>query len=132
MKLMAIVFILGLSSGCGLFGGGANGPSMVAPPPQKVGDGDLKTIVNATPAELNNKNYNATGNKSASSASAVTRNQPRIQEGRSAGGTVSEIKVNNKGDIPDYYIYPSQQEQNSVVNTRPDMNVSTPNWQINW
>lgn len=58
--------------------------------------------------------------------------KPRIQETRGVGGVVSEIKIINKGPIPSYYIYPSQQEQDSVVNNRPDMDISTPNWQIKW
>ena len=51
---------------------------------------------------------------------------PRIQEKREIGGNVSEIKVNNGGIIPNYYIYPPQQ------NSNPENKVSTANWQIRW
>lgn len=125
--------VLALLNGCSLFGSGASADEApIVSPPKKVGSNDLTTVVNITPAELNSKNHNVptTSKKAVSSSSVVS--EPRIQEERKNGGVVSEIKVNNKGDVPDYYIYPSQQQQDSVVNNRPDMNVSTPNWQINW
>jgi len=58
-------------------------------------------------------------------------NVPRIQEERDPnGGTVEEIKVNNK-NLPSYYVYPAQQQNYNIYQV-PDRSIATPNWQINW
>jgi len=54
----------------------------------------------------------------------------RIEETRSYGGSVSAIKVNNRGKIPDYYLLPNQQPDPSVNNRQ--LNITTPTWQLNW
>jgi len=62
---------------------------------------------------------------------AYTNTYPQqIQEERS-NGTVTEIKVDNGGDLPDYYMYPSQQN-NLDNNNNSDSNITTPSWQISW
>jgi hypothetical protein len=53
-----------------------------------------------------------------------------IEEGRNNGGIVTQIKVNNRGDIPDYYIYPTQQYNLNINN--PQRNMVPPTWQLNW
>ena len=58
-------------------------------------------------------------------------NQQRIEEDRGLGGSVSQIKVDNKGKIPSYYIYPPLQ-QDLNLNSAPNKSVATPSWQINW
>lgn len=60
------------------------------------------------------------------------RYQPfsKIQEIRGNGGSVSEIRINNRGDIPNYYIYPNQQPDLNINNQQ--RNISTPTWQLNW
>ena len=60
----------------------------------------------------------------------VITNTSRIEEDR-VNGKVTEIKVRNRGNMPDYYIYPSPQ-QDMNINNQPDRNMSTPTWQIRW
>lgn len=54
----------------------------------------------------------------------------RVEEQKSSGGVVTEIKVNNRGDVPDYYLYPNQRQDLNINN--PQKGISTPTWQFNW
>jgi len=54
----------------------------------------------------------------------------RIQEDRGNGGTVTQIKVDNK-QFPDYYIN-QPLDQNLNTNSSPNKDVTTPSWKINW
>lgn len=56
----------------------------------------------------------------------------KFEEKRSNGGTVTEIKVNNRSDLPSYYLYPEQpQNQNLNINNQ-QRNISAPTWQLKW
>jgi hypothetical protein len=54
----------------------------------------------------------------------------RAEETRGYGGNVSVIKINNRGRIPDYYIFPNQQPDSNVNNKQ--LNISAPTWQLHW
>ena len=110
--------------GCNVFGPskGSNDTAKPVPlPPNQITKEteNLKTSSHPIVIEKNNYPENPPSEK-----------KPRIQEERSIGGTVKQIKVNNK-NLPDYYIYPSPQ-QNFDNNTPPNKNITTPSWQINW
>ena len=108
--------------GCSMFNGGTDYPT-VPLPPQKTNASDA-----VMPANL--KQGNAS-HPISSSAPTGNTNRRTIQEDRS-NGQVTQIKVDNgNNDIPDYYMYPSQQ-QNLNTNSTPDKNLSTPSWQISW
>lgn len=54
----------------------------------------------------------------------------KIEETRTNGGSITEIKVNNKDALPSYYIYPRQQPELYINNQQ--RNISTPTWQLSW
>ena len=117
--LLTTGFIL---TSCSLFGSTPNNNYPTIPlPPQKIAASDAVAAVIDT-----KKKESATQAVPA----PVYDNQRTIQEDRS-NGTVTQIKVDNGDDIPDYYMYPSQQ-QNLNTNSTPDKNLSTPSWQISW
>jgi len=113
-------------SGCALFetNDDFNIPT-IEQPPQSF---DAKSTKNAARIPINTK-INASSPTSKNDQAAQSNNTPRVQEDRDLGGSVDQIKVNNK-NLPSYYIYPTQQNWN--VNRIPDRSISTPNWQINW
>jgi hypothetical protein len=53
-----------------------------------------------------------------------------IKEQRMNGGFVTQIKIDNRGKIPDYYIYPTGQQNLNINN--PQRNMATPTWQLSW
>lgn len=110
-----------LIASCGVFGN--NNIPTIPLPPQKTNASDAAKVNNAKPKTNASQTVQQMGGS--------TTPPPRIQEDRSTGGTVDQIKVNNPGDIPDYYIYPSQ-GQNLNINNQPDKNLATPSWQISW
>ncbi len=54
----------------------------------------------------------------------------KVEEVRGAGGSVSELKINNRGELPSYYIYPTPQPDLNINNQQ--RNISSPTWQISW
>ncbi len=121
-----ILYLLIITSslyGCGIFGPskGSNDTTKPIPlPPIKINNDNMATRVNESQLDIE---------KPAKSENTV-KAKPRIQEERSLGGTVEQIKVNNK-HLPDYYVYPST-EQNLNNNNQPNKDITTPSWQINW
>jgi hypothetical protein len=112
-------------TGCSLFGSNNNNYPTIPLPPQKISESDTAIAVNPV------GNKSSASHPLASSPMPEARtNQRTIQEERS-NGAVTQIKVDNGNDIPDYYMYPSQQ-QNLNTNSTPDKNLSTPSWQISW
>ena len=97
-------------------------PADIPPPPQ-----NLSKVESATPQI--NKNYPRSLQHFESQGSDY---QPfsKVNEIRSNGGGVSEIKINNRGDLPSYYLYPNQQPEQNINNQQ--RNISTPTWQLNW
>ena len=124
-----LLFLTGIITlvGCSIFSGNNNYPTIPLPP-QKTNASDAATPVIPNPAQTKN-------NASKPQASAIGSNVPTshtkvIKEERS-NGQVTQIKVENGNALPDYYMYPSQQ-QNLNTNSTPDKNLSTPSWQISW
>lgn len=110
-------------AGCSLFNGSNSYPTIPLPP-QKTNASDA--VMPANPGRIKGNASNAI----ASAPQADTNTHRIIQEDRS-NGQVTQIKVDNGNDVPDYYIYPSQQ-QNLNTNSTPDKNLATPSWQISW
>ena len=54
----------------------------------------------------------------------------KVEEIRGAGGGISELKINNRGELPSYYIYPTSQPDLNINNQQ--RNISSPTWQISW
>ena len=80
----------------------------------------------ASPASSSN-----TSNVESATRPESESSQRHIEEDRSIGGTITQIKVENKGNLPNYYINPSLQ-QDLNLNSAPNKSVATPSWQINW
>lgn len=122
-KYICILTSSFILTSCSLFGNtpSNNYPTIPLPPPKKTAASD-------TAASVIDTKKNASTPQATITPTYV--NQRTIQEDRS-NGTVTQIKVNNGNDIPDYYMYPSQQ-QNLNTNSTPDKNLSTPSWQISW
>lgn len=119
-------------SGCSLFGSNNNYPTTnddytttIPLPPQKLNASNAAAPVN--PGHI--KTTPASAPKSNTQAHHTNSYPQQIQEERS-NGTVTEIKVNNGNDLPNYYMYPSQQNTSSKNNS--DSNITTPTWQISW
>lgn len=77
-------------------------------------------------------NCSILNNKSQQPNQSTTRKVGRIQEKRSYGGEVQEIKVDNSSHkLPSYYVTPP-----ANVDFTPDnqtgQNVATPTWQLKW
>lgn len=108
--------------GCSMFTGNNSYPTIPLPP-QKINASDAVMPANQ------GKKITASHPLSSEPLGGNT-NHRTIQEERS-NGQVTQIKVDNGNDIPDYYMYPSQQ-QNLNTNSTPDKNLSTPSWQISW
>jgi hypothetical protein len=129
-KLMNLCLASLALTGCSLFGYNESPTIPTIPlPPQRLNASDVGAIPNTK------VNASAPG-KGVMPASGGQQpsdgNEPRIQEQRSSGGTVSEIKVNNRGNIPDYYIYPGSPNPTSPNPGNSNQNIATPTWQINW
>ncbi|MBP9743408.1 MAG: DUF2782 domain-containing protein [Burkholderiales bacterium] len=109
-------------TGCSIFKPN-NDYSTIPLPPQKTSESDA-----VMPQTVDSKK---TASQALNSSPALNNNRQTISETR-ANGEVTQIKVDN-GDnyLPDYYMYPSQQ-QDLNTNSAPDKNLSTPSWQINW
>lgn len=122
--VLLISLCLGLS-GCGIFGydSGSDGAKIIPVPPEKVGTSNTITVPQPTKTD-------ASGSKKQTKkiSATVPPTTTRIQE-RRANGVVTEIKVKNRGNIPDYYIYP---EAPQPTNDNMPNKVSPPTWQINW
>lgn len=124
-KIPLIILSFTLITSCAWFGNDTLSSSqaqyMIPAPPQKMSSSDVAKIEN----QLGEIESNAKTNKPTAPADSVS--SQRIQEDRNSGA-VTEIKVQNRGNLPDYYIYPSKQQNLNINN----QNVSTPTWQINW
>ncbi len=106
-----------------MFNGNNDYPT-VPLPPQKMNASD--GVMPANPGQIRD----VTASHPLASTPTPNSNQRTIDEDRS-NGQVTQIKVDNGNDIPDYYMYPSQQQQLNT-NSTPDKNLSTPSWQISW
>lgn len=98
-------------------------PNMVVKNPVNINESSSIPVANKKPkSSITTK----------STARQNNRYEPltTIEEGRNNGGIVTQIKVNNRGDIPDYYIYPTQQHNLNINN--PQRNMAPPTWQLNW
>lgn len=109
-------------AGCSIFKTNSDYPTIPLPP-QKTNESDA-----VMPQTSNTKQI---ASQALNSSSTINSNRQTISETR-ANGEVTQIKVDNgNNDLPDYYMYPSQQ-QDLNTNSAPDKNLSTPSWQINW
>ena len=132
IKYLLLPFGYTLLAGCSFFGGnnnhyaadGSGGYETIPLPPQKINSSAVTTPAN--PVRI--KTMPASAPKNHASGAYVNSYPQRIQEDR-ANGTVTEIKVDTGKDLPDYYMYPSQQNPR---NNNSDANISTPSWQISW
>ncbi|MFN8770972.1 MAG: hypothetical protein ACK5Z5_00510 [Neisseriaceae bacterium] len=100
----------------------------IAKPPQSFEA--LKKIKTAQPVR-NKTSYNLIKAES----QAMYRNESdgifkKFEERKIYGGTVTEIKINNRGNLPSYYLYPNQPQNQNINNQQ--LNISTPTWQISW
>lgn len=123
-RFLFIGLCLGLS-GCGIFGydGGGDGAKAIPVPPEKVDTSNTINVPQPIKADAS-----GTKKQAKQISATVPRPTTRIQEQRN-NGVVTEIKVNNRGNIPDYYIYP---EAPRPSNDNMPNKVSPPTWQINW
>lgn len=121
--LLFAICILPLSA-CGIFGSSNNNSATnnIQRPPQKVSAAD------AAAPNMNQIQPVQNSAKGKVQASNVQKTS-RIQEQRDSGGSVTQVKVTNSHDIPDYYIYPNKQP---IDSNAPSSVVMPPSWQINW
>lgn len=122
---------IALVTGCSLFGTNSNDSHIrtIPEPPQKISDNDAKQV--AANRNVGNSRRSESIVNELEEEKEKEENVPRIQEERDPnGGTVEEIKVNNK-NLPSYYVYPAQQQNYNIYQV-PDRSIATPNWQINW
>ncbi len=117
-KFSLIISIFATLNSCSLFGTSTEDIPTVLPPENKT------TASNVVITKPNS------GKSNSSNSTAYINHQTKIIENRGIGGSVDQIKVDNPGNMPDYYIYPAQ-EQNLNRNNQPDK-IATPTWQINW
>lgn len=96
----------------------------VPKPPQNLNPNNVAAPVVVPPGNNNGK-----PNASAAKSSKLGPTQ-RIQEQKSYGGEVEEVKVNNINKVPPYYIYPKQSGVDA--NAPSSDTVSTPNWKVSW
>ena len=121
MKTCCTLVILTLIIiGCSVFDNTPINYPTIPLPPQKTNASDAIMPVNLGKV------------KDITTSKTVRANKDKrtIEEDRS-NGQVTQIKVDNGNSMPDYYMYPSQQ-QNLNINSTPDKDLSTPSWQINW
>ena len=117
MKTHLLMSILGLTvliMSCSTTGGNDEIPMIPAPPQSLNNAPNTITIIDdeaSAPATI-------TQNKLKTESEVAENKHPRIEEDRGAGGTVNQIKVENKGSIPTYYIYPPLQ-QDLNLNSAP-------------
>ncbi|MFN7095186.1 MAG: hypothetical protein ACK4M7_07460 [Burkholderiales bacterium] len=121
-NLLILVSTCVILIGCSLFTDPEQDIPTISTPPHKPNASNVG--LSYPPAKLN------TSQARISTTAKGTRIQ-RIVENRSSGGTIDQIKIDNPGDIPDYYIYPSQQQNLNIINQQ-DNDIATPNWQISW
>ena len=122
-KYLLFIAIGIIFTSCSLFGNTNNNYPTIPLPPQKVNESDTAVAVKESATKTNS-------NTLQSSSPVTYQGKRTIQEDRS-NGTVTQIKVDNGNDIPDYYMYPSQQ-QDLNTNSTPGKDLSTPSWQISW
>ena len=120
--LLLCVILLGCTT--------SHSPNNIPKPPQTLNNTKGVSVAPVVPIAPNK--VIASGTTSVQESQPNDTNVPmsRIQEQRANGGAITSIKVNNRGNIPNYYIYPNQQ-QNQNVND-PQRNISAPTWQFSW
>ncbi len=125
-KLLIILAAIVLNlAGCSIFG--KNQPETIPLPPKNL-DSSQPLVL---PQIGNSKQSVITESEAAmNNESQVSNKQRKIIEDRGPGGAVNKITVDNPGKIPDYYIYPSSQ-QDLNINDNPNR-VSPPSWQYSW
>ncbi len=123
-KYLLLVATAGIIfTSCSLFGNTSNSYPTIPLPPQKIDESNTVVAVK----ESSPKSGSSTPK---SSPAIIYQGKRTIQEDRS-NGTVTQIKVDNGNNLPDYYMYPSQQ-QDLNTNSTPGKDLSTPSWQISW
>ena len=129
MKISYAMFYL-LSMG--LFGCTTNhNPNNIPKPPQNINGNNAISVTKPVVTPAPNKVIASSPIYSnESSQNDTTVPFKRIEEQRGNGGAVTSIKINNKGNIPNYYIYPNQQPNQNVND--PQRNISSPTWQLSW
>ncbi|MCX8514275.1 MAG: hypothetical protein RL017_623 [Pseudomonadota bacterium] len=129
IKIYSKTFLLAscclVTSGCSFFTPTPSYPTIPLAPP-KPSQSNVSPII--LPNIINNESKFT--ESSPPKQTTVYKNSKIISEERS-NGQVTQIKVQNGKDIPDYYIYPSQQ-QSINSNNAPGKNLATPSWQISW
>lgn len=118
------IFILSILLGACSMMGNTNSVENVPTPPQNLNPNNVANPVIAPPGNSNGK---PTASVTKSSKIGPTQ---RIQEQKSYGGEVEEVKVNNINKVPPYYIYPKQSGVDA--NAPSSDTVSTPNWKVSW
>ena len=108
----------------------SHNPNNVPKPPQDLTNTATMTTRSSVAPAPNKVIASGTVYSSESSQNSPPTPFPRIEEQRGNGGAVTSIKINNRGNIPNYYIYPNQQPNQNVND--PQRNISTPTWQLNW
>jgi hypothetical protein len=96
---------------------------------QQQAQNNTNTAVQAKSTQPSTKNGHSTPNKQPNNNGQYANSFQRIEEQRGYGGTITEVKVNNRGYIPPYYLN-SQQNQYDGTNN-PDK-LMTPSWKISW
>ena len=129
--ILSITFcVVAIITACSTTSSKNNIPTIPAPPQNLSADqGNATLVVDSPPAAVAQTAESST--KQNASGDVGSTATDRIQEERGVGGTVNQIKVENKGDIPTYYINPPLQ-QDLNLNSAPNKSVATPSWQINW
>ncbi len=130
--MLSIAFcIVTIITACSTTSSKNNIPTIPAPPQNLGADQGNATLIVDSPPTTDVAHLAESSTKQNASSDVGSTTTGRIQEERGAGGTVNQIKVENKGDIPPYYINPPLQ-QDLNLNSAPNKSVATPSWQIDW
>ncbi len=122
-KYLLLIATSIIFTSCSLFGNNSNNYPTIPLPPQKVDESNTAVAVKESTSK-------ASSSTAQGSPPVTYQNKRTVQEDR-ANGTVTQIKVDNGNNLPDYYMYPSQQ-QDLNTNSTPGKDLSTPSWQISW
>ena len=124
-RLFISVGVVLILEGCSVFGKAP--PPSVPQPPTSINNPNSNLVL----PQIGNINQQSVAE---SVAAVQNESQPahfkQITENRGPGGTVNKISVDNPGNVPDYYLAPTLQQQTDT-NNNPDK-LSTPNWQWSW
>jgi hypothetical protein len=111
--------------GCAWFG--KSQPEAIPLPPRNVDESAPLVLPQIGNSKQNTITESEALSRNESTASIKKRT---IIEDRGPGGAVNKITVDNPGNMPNYYIYPSTQQELNV-NDNPNR-ISPPSWQYSW